>query len=453
LTQFSMQRSRREPLMVQYLPSLNTIISLLGIGTEADMDALTIGNRGSRTGFDAVFRSDAIVSVTLRDGPLSNFCILGRTMFDLVNSGVLDLTPEDTTKVWKTLERILDAPHLPLVHASAEVWVKFDQLRALVRDSSQTVEKVRPLLDMIEKIDYMRPPTDWRAEGTANVDNQIRLDGSADQETLELNGPPIPGPSRQVEASHIERGPVATFPPPLPGTIPLAEMPQSSPHGWTSHSSSDLDWVTIDDSTSSTPTTQPDGSVESDTPQLGVAPIAGSSRQAEVSRAGVGGPMDPRLAPSVQASIRTAGIDPFAPRGWTSRSAPELDPVAPDTPSTSLIPTIQAGPHVPQMHLLAFTTPTYMPSLSRPRRAFSLDDANFRIRAHTQPVLMDIPLPPRHILAHPSLSSSSPGPPVVPQLGHVNQGGRVPDGGRPTPDPNSGAGTYLFLILQYLATD
>ena len=106
------------------------------------------------------------------------------------------------------------------------------------------------------------------------------------------------------------------------------------------------------------------------------------------------------------------------------------------------------------MRPLAFT-PTYIPSLGGPRRrAFSLDDANLRVRAHTQSVLTDIPLSPRHMLAHPSpSSSSSPGPLDASQPG---QGGRVPavgTSGLQTPDPNPRASTYLFLILQYLATD
>jgi hypothetical protein len=210
--------------------------------------------------------------------------------------------------------------------------------------------------------------------------------------------------------------------------------------------------VTMDDST---------GSVEPDTPQLGVAPTPGSSRQVEAWRPGVGGLMDPRLAPSVQASIRTAGMDPFAPRGWTRRSSSDLGPIAPGAPPTSLIPTTQAGPHVPQMRPPAFT-PTYVPSLMYgPRRAFSLDTTNLPVQAHTQSVLTDIPLPPRHMVAHPSpYSSSSPGPFDVPQLGHGNQGGNlgghVPvvwTGGPQTPDPNSRASMYIFLMLQYLVAD
>ena len=58
-----------------------------------------------------------------------------------------------------------------------------------------------------------------------------------------------------------------------------------------------LDWV---DST---------GSIEPDAPQFGVTPIPGSRRQVEASQPGVGGPMDPRLSPSVQASNPSAAMD------------------------------------------------------------------------------------------------------------------------------------------------
>jgi hypothetical protein len=254
----------------------------------------------------------------------------------------------------------------------------------------------------------------------------------------------------------MERGgPGATSFPSFPGTIPLSEMRRPRSRGRTSHSPSDLGQ---DDPTSSTPIAQPPGgSVELDTPHLGVARIPGSNRQDLAWRPGVGGPMDPRLAPSVQASIRTDGMHPFAPRGWTGRGPPDLDPAAPGAPPTSAFPTTQSGPHVPQMYPLA-SPPTYMPSLSGPRRAFTLDTANL---PHTRSMLTDFPRPPGHMLAHPSpYSSSSPGPFDAPQLGHGdqggNQGGRVPvvwTDGPQTPDPNSGASTHPFLILQYLVAD
>jgi hypothetical protein len=145
--------------------------------------------------------------------------------------------------------------------------------------------------------------------------------------------------------------------------------------------------------------------------------------------------MDPRFSSSVQTSFRTAGMDPLAPRGWAGRSPSDLIAVAPGAPPTYLIPTTQTGPQVPRMHPLAFPP--------------------------TQSVLTDIPIPPRHMLAHPSPYSSSSGAPFdVSQLGRVNQGVNQGDrvsvvwtGGPQTFDPNFIASTYPFLILQHLVPD
>jgi hypothetical protein len=468
LSQFALRHIRGEHFKMEFLNSLVRLVGLLGVGTQEDMDSLTPGHpKAARTGFDMMIKAGAILNVTLCDGPLSNFCIFGRLSFDIMSSDVSDLTPDNTKRLWKMLERMLYTPPTPFTNSSGAAWARFDHLCSVVRDptlvgiNSQTAERLRPLLDMIEEVERIRPPVDGRAEGTGNMDNQTRPGGSADLQTLQLGGPPIPGSSRQVGASHMERGgPVATSFPPFPGTIPLAEMPRPRSRGRTSHSPSDLGQVMIDDPTSSTPIAQPGGSVALDTPQLGVARIPGSNRQVEAWHPGVGGPMDPRLAPSVQASIRTAGMDPFAPRGRTRRGPSDLDPAAPGAAPTSVFPTTQAGPHVPQMHPLASPS-TYMPSLSGPRRTFTLDSANLPVQAHTQSVLTDFPRPPGHMLTHPSpYSSSSPGPFDVPQLGYENQGenqgGRVPvvwTGEPQTPDPNSRASTYFFLILQYLVDD
>jgi len=61
------------------------------------------------------------------------------------------------------------------------------------------------------------------------------------------------------------------------------------------------------------------------------------------------------------------GMDPFAPHSWTARSLSDLDPVAIDEPATTFISTAQAGPgpHVSQVHALAFTIP-YTPALTGP---------------------------------------------------------------------------------------
>ncbi len=235
LSQFSMRRRGGEPLLMEFSNSLTRLVGLLGVGTQQDMDSLIPGKAGgARTGFDRMVKAEAILTVTLRDGPLSNFCILGRLVFDVMASDMSDLTSDDTKRLWKTLERLLDDAPAPFADSSAAAWVRFDHLWALVRDpvllggKSQTVERLRPLLDMIEKVERIRPLADARTEGIGKVETQTGLDGSADPKTPQPGGPPIPGSSKQVEASHLETGgPMdpRVFPP-IPGPDPLAGMGQ-----------------------------------------------------------------------------------------------------------------------------------------------------------------------------------------------------------------------------------
>jgi hypothetical protein len=600
LAQFAMRRSSGEPLFMAFLHGLTKLVVHLGVGTQEDMTTLTLGHPGTypghpgprnsntRTGLDLVIKADAILSVILRDGPLSNFCIFGRITFDIITSES-NPTSDDTKKLWRLLERMLDTPHLSLVNASGEIWAKFDHLRALVRDydhlggNTQTVENIRALLDMVEKVERMRPPGGRRAERTGNVDNQSRVDDSAGLDARQPSWGPIPGSSMQMDASRLEPSSQmdpGLFPPAL-GTVPLAGMDRFAPRGWTPRSPSDLGPIAIDEPhTSSTPITREDGSVERDTQQPGGPPTLGPSRQVQASHLWTGGPVDPRLAPPVLGTVPTAGMDPLSPRGWTPRPIPgssrrvdasrlepshqmdsrlfppvlgtvplagmdrfsphgwaphspsdldpvaidepptsstpitreggstdrdarhpswapipgsgrqfeashpwalaggpmdprrsvpvlgaiptdrmdrfaphgwtphspsDLDPVSIDEPPTSLIPTTQAGSHVPQMHPLAFTRP-YMPDLRGPQHAGSLDPANLSAQGHMQSVLTDIPLPPRHMhdLPYPYPSSSF-GRLDVPPLGHVNQDGLGLTGGLPTPDANPGESTYLLL--------
>jgi Family of unknown function (DUF6535) len=190
LSQFAMRHSRGEPLIMEFSNSLARLVRLLGVGTQEDVDSLTPGNRGgARTGFDMMIKTGAILNVTLRDGPLSNFCILGRLSFDIMASDLSDLTSEDIKKLWRTLERTLDTPSAPFANSSGAVWARFDHLCALVRDPglsrdyTRIVEKLQPLLDMIEKIARMRLPEDGHDKGTGNEGNQTSSDGLVGGET------------------------------------------------------------------------------------------------------------------------------------------------------------------------------------------------------------------------------------------------------------------------------
>ena len=190
LSQFATRRNRGEPIVMDFSISLTRLLGLLGVGTLEDMISLTPGSLGGpRTGFDMMSKAGEILNVILRDGPLSNFCILGRMSFDIMASEVSVLTSGDTKKVWKTLERMLDCPPAPFADSSVAIWTRFDQLCAVVRDpglsrdNTRTVEKLQPLLDMIEKIDRMRPLEGERDEGTENEDNQYGFVGLANGET------------------------------------------------------------------------------------------------------------------------------------------------------------------------------------------------------------------------------------------------------------------------------
>lgn len=190
LSHFPMRHSCGEPLIMEFSNNLTRLVRLLGVGTQE-----LAGRRGQfdtrepRRRQNRMIKAGAILNVTLRDGPLSNFCILGRLSFDIMASDVSDLTPEDTKKLWNTLERTLDTPLAPLANSSGPVWARFDHLCALVRDpglskdNTRIVEKLQPLLDMIEKIARMRLPEDGHDKGTGNEDNQTSSDGLVDGET------------------------------------------------------------------------------------------------------------------------------------------------------------------------------------------------------------------------------------------------------------------------------
>ena len=348
LAQFAMQRSNGEPLLMGFVQSLTKLVVRLGVGTQEDLATLTSQhnsgpNSNTMTGLDIVIKADAILSVMLRDGPLSNFCIFGRITFDIIASKAFNVASDDTNKLWNLLERMLDTPHLPLVNASRETWVKFDHLRALVHDpvllggNAQIVEKMRPLLDIIEKVERMRP----LAEETGDVDNQRRADGPVDRDVRQPGLAPIPGLSRRMDASRLEPSSQMDprlFPPVL-GTIPSAEMDQFAPRGWTPHSSSDLDPVAFDDlPTSSIPTTGAYGSVERSAHQPRWAPIPGSSRRVDAPHPEPSSQMDPRLFPPVLGTVPFAIMDQFAPRGWTPLNPSDLDPVVIDEPPISSTP-------------------------------------------------------------------------------------------------------------------
>ncbi|KAI0290971.1 hypothetical protein BC826DRAFT_512671 [Russula brevipes] len=194
LTQFSMRRSRGEPLLMWNLGALSKLISTLGLGTQEDRDYLSYKNNlGS--GPDVVARAEAILTVTLRDGPMSNFYRLGRVLFEVTRTDKPDSMSNDIMRAYALLRRIVDTRNLPLIHASEEWWSKFDHLRVAVHGTSvalggggQNVENIQPLLDILDEVGRMRLAAHYHPEGTGEADDQIHSHAS-------LNQPPlIPSP-------------------------------------------------------------------------------------------------------------------------------------------------------------------------------------------------------------------------------------------------------------------
>ena len=240
LAQFSMQRSRRAPLITYSLNGLTRLVLILGVGNQEDREYLT--SKAAKTNPNLMIKAEAILSVVLRDGPLSNFCTLGRMTFEEMLREPSELSSEDINRSWALLRRMLDTAHLPLVNASGGMWAKFDHLRAAVRGtvasdgSGSNAEKLQPLVEIIEEVNCMRPTTGDRAEGTGNG---FRSAASVIQDARQPTDAPIPGSSRRADDLYqgLETGGSwnpGHFPH-IRGAIPAAEMGPSAPGAWIPH--------------------------------------------------------------------------------------------------------------------------------------------------------------------------------------------------------------------------
>jgi hypothetical protein len=105
----------------------------------------------------------------------------------------------------------------------------------------------------------MRPFADRRAERTENEGNETRAVGSVGQDARQPGGVPVPGSSREVEASGLAVGAPRDqrhFQPVL-GSVLTTGTGQVTSHGWTPPGPSNLNQVVVDGpSASSTPTAQ-----------------------------------------------------------------------------------------------------------------------------------------------------------------------------------------------------
>lgn len=132
---------------------------------------------------------------------------------------------------------MLDTSHLPLVQASGDIWTKFDDLRDLVRSragrpiamegSAQNREKLKSLLEMIEELERIRTAAVKDAEATEKDDNETGA--PTDHDTQYSSDAPVPGSSRQPEASHPEAGNPEISNRDYPARAPDADFPAVTP--------------------------------------------------------------------------------------------------------------------------------------------------------------------------------------------------------------------------------
>jgi len=234
LTQFSIQCSRGETFYVQTQYSLSTLVRVLKLGSQEDINSWA----GKKPG-ELDSKVAAILNEALHDGPLLNFCKLARLTLDVKLTKASDPNSENIKKSLAMLRRMLDTPHLPLVQASGKIWARFDDLRDLVRSrashpvalesSAQNTEKLESLLEMIEELERMRAAAVKSAEATEKDDNQTGP--PSDYDTQYPGDAPVPGSSRQpAEPSHSEAGSPEVLNQDGPSVTPPSLIPMIPPY-------------------------------------------------------------------------------------------------------------------------------------------------------------------------------------------------------------------------------
>ena len=257
LAQFSIQRSRGEPLVLSSLDVLIRLMSVMGLGSEEDREYFL---SGSSTTYDpnVTNRAEATLSVILRDGPLLNFCRLGRWTFEVMLTEASDVSSEDMKRPLRTLKRMLDTPHLPLVNAPGEMWAEFDRLLAGVRGvvalggGGQNEENLRQLLETIEEVNRIRPAAYERPEemrdqtgAPASVIQDVWQPGeTAIPESIEKAEGPFPATGSYTYPTHLS---------PVRDVIPSAQMSPIAPGAgaWISRTEADPSPAGVDQSPTS----------------------------------------------------------------------------------------------------------------------------------------------------------------------------------------------------------
>ncbi len=142
--------------------SLARLFYTLGVGGEADAEFWKSFVDGGHVGAGFMTKAHDMLKIAVRDGPLLNFCKLGRLAVTMVPFEGSDLNDLDVEKLLELLQSMVDDSRLPLKGASAEVWEDVSRLRdevGHVISKSCDGDKVKlwPLFEKIEQAYELRP--------------------------------------------------------------------------------------------------------------------------------------------------------------------------------------------------------------------------------------------------------------------------------------------------------
>ncbi|KAI9458413.1 hypothetical protein BJY52DRAFT_1269629 [Lactarius psammicola] len=137
--------------------SLARLFYILGVGGEEDAKFWKSFIDGGHVEAGFMTKAHDTLKIAVRDGPLLNFCRLGRlavTMIPFKGSGLNDT---DVEKLMELLQGMVDDSRLPLKSASAEVW---EDLRRLRDEADHVIsnccdgdkDKLRQLFEKVEQV-------------------------------------------------------------------------------------------------------------------------------------------------------------------------------------------------------------------------------------------------------------------------------------------------------------
>ncbi|KAH9074997.1 hypothetical protein EDB83DRAFT_1887629 [Lactarius deliciosus] len=209
LTQFLDEFNREGTVVFRSqwdVASLARVLYSLGVGTDEDVEFWKSFVDGGPIGADFIGRTHAMLGTAARDGPLLNFCKLGRLgvmAVPLKGSGL-----EDTDyfkKLLELLQKMTDDTRLPLAVASPLVWEDLGRLREEVSDiCAGSINKdkasMKDLLTKIDAVYELRPISTQEHNPSDHVQSQAPETSAILQSNPLLRGQ-IPANDRSSYAS------------------------------------------------------------------------------------------------------------------------------------------------------------------------------------------------------------------------------------------------------------